>query len=37
MTYLVTDWFVLDVGLVKTSAQADFGSYSLELTSYSIP
>jgi hypothetical protein len=37
MTYLVTDWFVVDVGLVKTSAQADFGSYSLELTSYSIP
>jgi hypothetical protein len=37
MTYLVTDWFVENVGLVKTSAQADFGSYSLELTSYSIP
>jgi hypothetical protein len=37
MTYLVTDWFVENVGLVKTTAQADFGSYSLELVSYSIP
>jgi hypothetical protein len=37
MTYLITDWFVENVGLVKTSAEADFGSYSLELVSYSIP
>jgi hypothetical protein len=37
MTYLITDWFVENVGLVKTSAGADFGGYSLELVSYSIP
>lgn len=37
MTYQITDWFVENVGLVKTEAQADFGSYSLELDSYSIP
>jgi hypothetical protein len=37
MTYQITDWFVENVGMVKSLAQAEVGSYSQELTSYSIP
>ena len=35
--YEISDWFAPDVGMVKSSAGSDYGSFTLELESYAIP